>query len=217
MTDRETNQIRRRCLSIFMINLRRFLSSRAMDKRALTLVVALDDCNGIGRNNTIPWHIKNDLKFFRYVTSKRIDQNKQNAIIVGRKTYETFPKPLPNRLNIVVTSNPSLANTNYPNVVRVATFPEAFNHAVADSNIENIFIAGGVSIYEEAMKSNLVKRLFVTRVKGDFQCTAVWSSFNVEGYRRVESIPDEYRPFFDQSDENEKTPAYHLEIYERDI
>lgn len=221
MTDRKTNRFGR-CLSTSMINFRRFLSRiTTMDKRALTLVVALDDCNGIGRNNTIPWHIKNDLKFFRYVTMQRIDPNKQNAVIIGRKTYETFPKPLPNRLNIVVSSNPSLANINYPNVVRVNTFPEAFNHAIADSNIENIFIAGGVSIYEEAMKTNLVKRLFVTRVKGDFQCTAIWSSFNVEGYRRVEIIPDEYRQFFDHSEENqeenEKTPICHLEIYERDI
>lgn len=205
-----------------MIILRRFLSNRIlMDKQALTIVVALDDCNGIGRNNTIPWHIKNDLKFFRHVTSKRVDPDKQNAIIIGRKTYETFPKPLPNRLNIIVSSNSSLANTNYPNVIRVNTFPDAVNHAIGDANVENIFIAGGVSIYEEAMKTNLVKRLLVTRVKGDFQCTAVWSSFDVSGYKRLENIPDEYRPFFDQSNvnqqENENTPTYHLEIYEREI
>ena len=47
-----------------------------MDKVWLTMVVALDDCNGIGRDNTIPWHIKNDLKFFRHVTTKVNNPNK---------------------------------------------------------------------------------------------------------------------------------------------
>jgi dihydrofolate reductase len=204
-----------------MIILRRFFSRLPMDKKYLTIAVALDDCNGIGRNNTLPWHIKNDLKFFRFITTEKTDSNKQNALIIGRKTFETFPKPLPNRLNIVVSSNRMLPNTNYPNVVRVDTFNDALKHANDDSNIENIFIVGGVSIYEEAMKTNLVKRVFVTRVKGDFQCTAVWSTFDVSNFKRVKPIPDKYQQFFDHSDENqeenEKTPSYHLELYERDI
>ncbi len=203
-----------------MIILHRFFSRIVMNKPYLTVVVALDDCNGIGRNNTIPWHIKNDLKFFRHVTTKLNDKTKQNAIIIGRKTFETFPKPLPNRLNIVVSSNQTLPNTNYPNVIRVNTFNDALKCANDDSNIENIFIAGGVSIYEEAMKTNLVKRVFLTRVKGDFQCTAVWSAFDVSGYKRIQPIPDEYQQYFDHSDENQEkndnTPLCHLEIYEKD-
>jgi dihydrofolate reductase len=199
--------------------LRNFISKLKMNTSYLTIVVALDDCNGIGRDNTIPWYIKNDLKFFRYVTTEINDKNKQNAIIIGRKTYETFPKPLPNRLNIVVSSNQTLPNINYPNVIRVETFNDAIKCANDDTNIENIFIAGGVSIYEEAMKTNLVKRVFLTRVKGDFKCTAVWSSFDVSNFKRIQTIPEKYQQFFDHSDENhdDKTPSYHLEIYEKDI
>ena len=184
---------------------------------SLTIVVALDECNGIGRENRIPWTIKNDLKFFRYVTSKVNEPNKQNAMIVGRKTFETFPKPLPNRLNIVVTSQTNLPNTNYPNVLCVKSLSEALKCAEDDPKIEQIFIVGGVSIYEEAMKTGGVKRLFITRVKGDFQCTAVWSSFDVSNYKRVEPIPDEFQQFFDHSGENQDegdTPAYHLDIYQ---
>ena len=188
-----------------------------MDKKYLTIIVALDDCHGIGCNNKIPWYVKNDLKFFRYVTTKVNDSNKQNAIIVGRKTYETFPKPLPNRLNIVVSSNRTLPNTNYPNVLCVTTLNDALKCANENLNIESIFIAGGVSIYEEAMKTNLVKRILATRVKGDFHCTAVWTSFNVSNFQRIKTIPDEYQQFFKQINDDEKTPPYHLEIYERDI
>ena len=132
---------------------RRLLSRIQMNKKYLTFVVALDDCNGIGRNNTIPWRLKNDLKFFRYLTTKVNDSKKQNALIIGRKTFETFPKPLPNRLNIVVSSNRTLPNTNYSNVMLVENFNNALKYAEDNLNIDNIFIIGGVGIYEEAMKT----------------------------------------------------------------
>jgi len=178
---------------------------------SLSIVVALDDLNGIGRENRIPWTIKNDLKFFRFVTSKIVDPTKQNAMIVGRKTFQTFPKALPNRLNIVVTSQSDLSQTNCPNVRFVKSFSDALKLAENDPKIEQIFVIGGVSIYEEAMKTGRVKRLFVTRVKGDFQCTAVWSSFDVSKYKRIETIPEEFRQFFDENE----TSNFHLEIYER--
>lgn len=185
-----------------------------MNSKPLNIVVALDDNNGIGRDNTVPWHIKNDLKFFRYVTSKKTDPEKQNAVIVGRKTYETFPRPLPNRLNIVVSSNSTLPNTDYPNVVLVKSFLDAIQRA-NQSDIENIFIAGGVRIYDEALNSNLVGRMYITRVKGDFHCTSVWSSFNTKNFQRVQPIPNEYNQFFETNQENQ-TPEYHLEIYQKD-
>ena len=141
-------------------------------------------------------------------------------LLLVEKRSKHFPKPLPNRLNIVVSRNPSLVITNHSNVIRVSNFEQGIKCADDDSNIENIFIAGGVSIYEEAMKNNLVQRLFVTRVKGDFHCTAVWSSFDVSNYKRLETIPDEYQQFFDHSNENREdkdTPICHLEIYDRNL
>ena len=198
-----------------MIIVRRYLSRLVMEKPYLTIVVALDDCNGIGRDNQVPWHIKNDMKFFRYVTSELKDPSKQNALIIGRKTYETFPKPLPNRLNVVISRNPTLANIHEPDVVRADSFADALTWAKNDETVENVFVIGGVAIYEAAMESGLVKRVFVTRVKGDYHCTAIWSSFDVSKFQRRENIPDAYQTFFDQK-ENE-TPACHLEIYERDV
>lgn len=198
-----------------MIIVRRYLSRLVMEKPYLTIVVALDDRNGIGRDGQIPWHIKNDLKFFRYVTSELQDLKKQNALIIGRKTYETFPKPLPNRLNVVISRTPTLANIHDANVVRADSFADALTWAKNDETVENVFVIGGVTVYEAAMQSGLVKRLFVTRVKGDYQCTAVWSSFDVSEFQRREKIPDAYQTFFDQKEND--APAYHLEIYERDV
>jgi len=162
------------------------------------------------KSNTIPWNLKNDLQFFRYITSKTKDLTKRNAIIVGRKTFQTFPKPLPNRLNIIVTSNPNLIQTT-DNIQITNTFENAIQRASEDSTIENIFIIGGVLIYEAAMQTGLVKRIYLTRIKGDFQCTTIWSSLDLTNYRRIESIPDDIEKFFHTPTE----PEHHLEIYEK--
>ena len=69
------------------------------------LIVAVNQKNVIGKNNNIPWHISEDLKNFKEVTNN-------NIIVIGRKTYESLPqKPLPNRINVVITSQPE----NYEN------------------------------------------------------------------------------------------------------
>lgn len=185
-------------------------------RKPVSIVVALDDRNGIGRDNKIPWNLKNDLKFFRYVTAKVDDPKKQNALIVGRKTYETFPKALPNRLNIVVSRNPSLGNVEHPNVKLVHSFDEALKHAENDENIEKIFVIGGVSIYEEAMKTGRVDQLFVTRVQGDFQCTAVWSSFNTDLFDQIKIIPQDFQAFF-QDPSDDSTPKNDLQIFQRKL
>jgi dihydrofolate reductase len=75
----------------------------------LTIIIAATKANGIGVNNSIPWHLHNDLKYFAQVTSKATD-GQQNAVIMGKKTWESIPKknrPLPNRLNIVLSRNPN--------------------------------------------------------------------------------------------------------------
>ena len=82
------------------------------------LIVAVNQKNVIGKNNNIPWHISEDLKNFKEVTNN-------NIIVMGRKTYESLPqKPLPNRINVVITSQPE----NYEN-----------NENIIFTNIESSF------------------------------------------------------------------------------
>ena len=75
----------------------------------LTIIIAATKANGIGVNNTLPWHLRNDMKYFAQVTSNAAD-GQQNAVIMGRKTWESIPKkfrPLSNRYNIVLSRNPN--------------------------------------------------------------------------------------------------------------
>ncbi len=78
-------------------------------KKAFALVVAATKSWGIGRQGVLPWRLPADMAFFRKLTSCTTDPNKRNAVIMGRKTWESIPlkfKPLPQRTNIVLTSQP---------------------------------------------------------------------------------------------------------------
>ena len=70
----------------------------------LSIVVAMDDNHLIGKGNGLPWHLPADLAFFKKITTG-------NSILMGRKTYDSIGKPLPNRRNIVITRNPEYFNS----------------------------------------------------------------------------------------------------------
>lgn len=135
----------------------------------IALIVAFDTKFGIGKNNTIPWHISADLKRFKALT-----QN--STIIMGRKTWESIgEKPLPKRQNIIVTktsSNKTLLNND--NVLFVSSIKEAIEKA----KYQHIFFIGGSSIYDEAFK--YIDTAFVTEVIGDFECDVKFPIENLE-------------------------------------
>lgn len=120
----------------------------------LSIIVAMSSNRAIGINNTLPWHLSEDLKHFKTLTTG-------HTIIMGRKTYESIGKPLPNRRNIVVTRN---LNTFYDGVEIVHSLEDAFS---ISSNDEEVFIIGGSNIYEQSL--NLVKHLYITEIKKAFE------------------------------------------------
>ena len=100
------------------------------------MIWAQDTNNAIGRNGTLPWHFSQDLKNFKKLTTG-------HAIIMGRKTWESLPvKPLPNRRNIVISSN------SRDDVESYNSIDMCINALSADNNISDIFIIGGMSIYK---------------------------------------------------------------------
>ena len=106
------------------------------------LIVALTPNLVIGKDNTIPWYVTEDLQLFKKLTS-------QNIIIMGRKTYESLPKkPLPNRCNIVLTSNPDKYN-NEENLI-FTTEEQLMNKVTEQKDRwgERIFVLGGNEIYK---------------------------------------------------------------------
>ncbi len=114
------------------------------------IIVAASENNAIGKDNKLLWHLPNDLKYFKSVTTG-------HPIIMGRKTFESIGKPLPNRLNIVISRNPYESGEN---LVYSNSLQEAIK--VALQKDEEIFIIGGGEIYKQALP--LAHKIHFTKV-----------------------------------------------------
>lgn len=121
----------------------------------VTLIVAVSDNNVIGRENKLPWQVSTDMLRFKDLTSG-------NVVIMGRKTYESIGRPLPNRVNIVVTSK---GNHEFPGVYTTAiSLKQALYHARTDEPRKEVFIIGGSMLYEHALSNKLVDRILLTKI-----------------------------------------------------
>ncbi len=118
----------------------------------LSAIVALDEKNAIGRDNQLPWHLPEDLKFFKRTTIGK-------PILMGRKTYESLGKPLPNRLNIVISRQEDLQLPE--GVLRYSNLQDGIKRLEAEGTEEG-FIIGGGHIFAETI--NQLDRLYITVV-----------------------------------------------------
>lgn len=117
----------------------------------LSLVVAASENNVIGKGNALPWKLPDDLRHFRELT-------KGKPIIMGRKTFESIGRPLPDRLNIVITRQEGYEKEG---IVRAESLDDAIEIA-QESNAEEACVIGGGEIYKQALEK--ADRVYLTRV-----------------------------------------------------
>lgn len=134
-------------------------------KKFSLIVAIIAKTRGIGYNNSLVWNlIKEDMKRFRYFTSHTEDENKRNAVIMGKNTRISMgDKDLPKRRNII------LSRTLKPDGEKVFNSLDLAIESCDDS-IENIFIIGGQQIYEEALKHKCCDKIYLTEVDLDREC-----------------------------------------------
>ena len=131
----------------------------------LSLIWAMTDDRVIGINNTLPWKLPADMKWFRQNTLGK-------PIVMGRKTFESFgSKPLPQRLNIIVSSD----STYQAEGASVTNTIDAALQAVGD--VEEVMIIGGASLYEQTLP--LAQRLYMTIVHANLQGDAWFPEFDI--------------------------------------
>ena len=128
----------------------------------VTLVVARARNGVIGRDNAIPWHLPEDLRHFRALTTG-------HAVIMGRKTWESIGRILPGRRMIVVTRDPSRLPAGVEAASSLQAAIDAASRPCSDPAIatDEVFIIGGARIYAEAMRDELVDRAIVTEIEID--------------------------------------------------
>ena len=117
----------------------------------------------IGVNNTLPWHLSEDLKHFKSLTTG-------HTIIMGRKTYESIGRPLPNRRNIVISRN---MEASYEGAEVVHSIENSFS---ISRNDNEVFVIGGSNIYQQAL--SLVDHLYITEIKKSFSGDAYFPEIN---------------------------------------
>ncbi|WBV59819.1 dihydrofolate reductase [Chryseobacterium camelliae] len=139
-----------------------------------TIVVAMGENNEIGFENQLLWHLPKDLKHFKDLTSG-------HPIIMGRKTYESIGKPLPNRTNIVVSRQKDWFEEG---ILIVGSLKEAVKFAKKID--EEVFIIGGGNIYEQTMDA--ADRLEVTLVKADLQADTYFPKINLKVWKKVDEV-----------------------------
>lgn len=131
----------------------------------VSIIAAMDSVRGIGKGNKLMWHIKEDMKHFKEVTSGHV-------VIMGRKTYESIGRALSKRVNIIVTKNQDLKAEG---CIIASSFEEALDIAKRQEN-EEIFIIGGGQIYEQAMP--IADKLYLTIVEGNFGADTFFPKFD---------------------------------------
>lgn len=147
----------------------------------LTIIVAASENDAIGMDNKLIWHLSDDLKRFKSLTSG-------HHIIMGRKTFESFPKPLPNRTHVVITRK-----TNYQvpyGVIVVNTLEAAIN---ASKNDSQPYIIGGGEIYKQAIL--IAGKIELTRVHDTFEADTFFSEIDTAIWKETNNV-------FHEKDEN---------------
>ena len=140
----------------------------------LTLIVAVSENNVIGKDNDLIWRLRNDLKRFKALTSG-------HCIIMGRKTFESLPKPLPNRTHIVITRQ---LNYKVPEGVKVVNSLEAAIEASKED-----YVIGGGEIYKQGL--GFVDLIELTKVHHNFEGDTFFPEIDVKIWEEINCVYNE--------------------------
>lgn len=158
----------------------------------ITLIVAAAENNAIGKDNQMLWHLPNDFKYFK-------KQTLNHSVVMGRKTFESIGKPLPERRNIVITRNPDWMADD----VDVANSLDEVLTYCRDER--EIFIIGGANIYKQALP--LASKVLLTRVHTNIDGDAYFPTLEPKDWDLVGSERH-------QADERHAYD-YTFEVYEK--
>jgi len=149
----------------------------------INIIVAYCKNRGIGINNKLPWNYPEDLKQFAKITKG----NGNNAVIMGRKTYESIGRQLPRRYNIILSRN-KIFNGSATQTVKSL---ENAIEICKERNFDEVFIIGGQSVYEEALNKKLVHKIYATEIDKEYKCDTFFPELNIYG-AKVASLQKVY-------------------------
>lgn len=142
-----------------------------------SMIVAVDEKLGIGKNNSLPWRLPSDLKFFKQKTLTA-SAGKKNAVIMGRKTWDSLPekvRPLPGRVNIVVSRQKELDLAS--DALLANSLAEALELCSTNKEVETVFVIGGSSLFKEGLEHRGLERVYLTSIHSDYACDCYFPDY----------------------------------------
>ena len=153
----------------------------------ITIIAAIAKNNALGKDNDLIWHLPADLKRFKKITTG-------HHILMGRNTFESIGKPLPNRTTVIITKN---SDYTIDGCLIANSVEEAIELAKFD---DEVFVIGGAQVYKYAMDNNLVDKLDITMVHEEFEAdvffpeidTTIWKEVSREDFKADEKNKYDY-------------------------
>jgi dihydrofolate reductase len=149
----------------------------------VALVVAMGRNRVIGRDNALPWHLPADLKHFRAVTLGK-------PVVMGRRTHESIGRPLPERINLVISRDPDYRAEG---CIVLPSLDAAYEYG---RDRPELMVIGGASIYRQALPQ--ARRIYLTEIRQDFAGDTTFPEFETAAWReisRVDHSADEKNPY----------------------
>ncbi|WP_110112260.1 dihydrofolate reductase [Bacillus sp. CGMCC 1.16541] len=159
----------------------------------ISLIAAMDKQRLIGKENDLPWRLPEDLKHFKKITTG-------HTVVMGRKTFESIRKPLPNRTNVIVTHQKAYQ----PDGTTVVHSLDELENLDQELNDE-LFVIGGATLYEQMI--NVASRLYITHIDEVFEGDTYFPEIDLTKWKVVTK---------EQGPKDEKNPyTYYFTMYER--
>jgi len=158
----------------------------------LSIIFAMDDNHLIGKDNGLPWHLPADLAFFKKVTTG-------HSIVMGRKTYDSIGRPLPNRRNLVITRNTDVS------IDGCEVFNSIDSALQSAKEEDEVLVIGGANLCKQVLGQ--VDRLYITHIEGVFEGDTYFPDYDEGNWQEISCeshTPDEKNPHH-----------YHFKILER--
>jgi dihydrofolate reductase len=161
--------------------------------RQMNLIVAIDAENGISKGNSLPWHLPKEYKHFQETTIKTFDPSKINAVIMGRKCWDSIPakfRPLKSRINVILSktlppqiSEHCIITDDFDKALKILTEEEPYK-----SVVETIWNVGGKAIYQMGLEHPWMHKLVITKIDATFDTDVQFPDIDWENYELNEDF-----------------------------
>lgn len=187
-------------------------SSEKTMKSDFFVIAACCKNNGIGYLNRLPWRLKKELEYFNKMTTESPETNHKNIVIMGRRTWSSIPpkhRPLKDRTNVVLSRTVSTIEDRDSVDHIFSSLPDALEGVSQLRNKGQVWVVGGQSIYEEALRLSQCKRIYLTRIDKEFECDTFFPEVDETVYKPTTD------PAVPEEEQEEDDIKYRYTVYDR--